>query len=130
MIARAWEDRGRAGIIAPCLTVCDESMTDTPSARDELLYAKLVGETARIQWPELEPFFARGILLRVDAALDLPSVAVAVSQDDQAQVAAWLRSGQLWRLQSDEAMQFQADDADLWAVVVAPWVLVQKRLPH
>ncbi len=35
------------------------------------LYAKLLGETAVISWAELQPFFARGALLQVDAALDL-----------------------------------------------------------
>ena len=39
------------------------------------LYAKLLGETAVISWAELQPFFARGALLQVDAALDLVEVA-------------------------------------------------------
>ena len=41
------------------------------------LYAKLLGETAVISWAELQPFFARGALLQVDAALDLVEVAEA-----------------------------------------------------
>lgn len=40
-------------------------MTQEPST----LYAKLLGETAEISWKELEPFFAKGALLWVDAGL-------------------------------------------------------------
>ncbi len=43
------------------------------------LYAKLLGETAVISWAELQPFFARGALLQVDAALDLVEVAEALA---------------------------------------------------
>ncbi|WP_162622506.1 DUF2288 family protein, partial [Acinetobacter baumannii] len=47
------------------------------------LYAKLRGETAAISWAELQPFFARGALLQVDAALDLVEVAEALAGDDR-----------------------------------------------
>lgn len=59
------------------------------------LYAKLLGETAVISWAELQPFFARGALLQVDAALDLVEVAEALAGDDREKVAAWLSGGGL-----------------------------------
>mgnify|MGYP005819544821 CR=1 FL=1 len=34
-------------------------------------YAAILGATAQIEWKVLEPHFARGDLLAVDAALDL-----------------------------------------------------------
>lgn len=91
------------------------------------LYAKLLGETAAISWQELQPFFARGVVLQVAAGLDLVEVATATSLDEKAQVADWLGSGQLIRLEAEQAQDWHARDPSLWAVVVAPWVLVQER---
>ncbi|OCX93790.1 MAG: DUF2288 domain-containing protein [Gammaproteobacteria bacterium HGW-Gammaproteobacteria-9] len=91
------------------------------------LYAKLLGETAAITWQELQPFFARGALLQVAGDADLVAVAQAVAEDDQAKVAAWLNAGQLAKMQAEQAQDWQQRDPALWAVVVAPWVLVQER---
>ncbi|MDX5373282.1 MAG: DUF2288 domain-containing protein [Pseudomonadaceae bacterium] len=91
------------------------------------LYAKLLGETARISWQELQPFFARGQLLTVVAALDLVEVAQAVAEDQGAKVSAWLQSGQLAKVDEGRAQDYLQRDPELWAVVVAPWVLIQER---
>lgn len=91
------------------------------------IYAKLLGETASISWKELEPFFARGALLRVDSGFDLIEAAQAVAQNDQEQVAAWLADGRLGKLETEQAQDWVGRNPSLWAVVVAPWVLVQER---
>lgn len=91
------------------------------------LYAKLLGETAKIGWNELERFFARGVVLHVARDLDLVSVAEAIASDDSTQVAQWLSSGLLDRVQPEVAADFAARDPNLWAVVVSPWVCVQER---
>ncbi|KRW66431.1 MULTISPECIES: DUF2288 domain-containing protein [Stutzerimonas stutzeri subgroup] len=91
------------------------------------LYAKLLGETAAITWQELEPFFARGALLQVAGDADLVEVALAVAEDDRTKVAAWMNGGQLSKMHADQAQDWLERDPDLWAVVVAPWVLVQER---
>lgn len=91
------------------------------------LYAKLLGETAAISWQELQPFFARGAVLRVAGSLDLVAVAEALATDDKDKVTPWLTSGELCRLEVGHAEDYQARDPHLWAVVVAPWVLVQER---
>ncbi len=91
------------------------------------LYAKLLGETASITWQELQPFFARGALLRVASEADLIEAALAVTQDDRDTVAKWLANGQLAKLDESQARDWLARDPQLWAVVVAPWVLVQER---
>ncbi|MCY1294299.1 hypothetical protein D9M68_431900 [compost metagenome] len=101
----------------------ESTMTENPST----LYAKLLGETARIDWQELQPFFARGALLWVEPALDLVAAAVAVAENDQASVAAWLAAGQLSKVEASRAEDLLARDPTLWAVVVAPWVLIQER---
>ena len=91
------------------------------------LYAKLLGETAPISWQELQPFFARGALLLVEGSQDLIAVAQAVAENDQGKVGAWLAADQLKKLEDKHAEDLLARDPQLWAVVVAPWVLVQER---
>lgn len=91
------------------------------------LYAKLLGETAAITWQELQPFFARGALLWVDGQQDLVAVAEAVASNDQAKVRQWMELGVLGKLEDAQAEDLLARDPQLWAVVVAPWVLVQER---
>lgn len=91
------------------------------------LYAKLLSETARIGWQELEPFFARGALLRVAMDADLVAVAEGLAEDDRERVAAWLDSGKLCKVDVEHAQDFLARDPQLWAVVVAPWVVIQER---
>ncbi|TBU76982.1 DUF2288 domain-containing protein [Pseudomonas daroniae] len=98
-------------------------MNEQPST----LYAKLLGETAPIRWQELQPFFARGSLLWVDSDEDLIAVAEAVAENHRETVAAWLDSGRVAVLSDAHAEDLLARDPSLWAVVVAPWVLVQER---
>lgn len=97
------------------------------SEQRSTLYAKLLGETAPICWKELEPFFARGAVLHVEAGLNLVEVATVLSMDEKAQAAAWLADGSLSRLSTERAQDWVSRAPDLWAVVVAPWVLVQER---
>jgi hypothetical protein len=98
-------------------------MTQEPST----LYAKLLGETASITWTELQPFFAKGALLWVELPLDLIEVAEAVAENDAARVSVWLADGQVGKVSETKALELVEADPPLWAVVVAPWVLIQNR---
>ncbi len=91
------------------------------------LYAKLLGETASITWKELEPFFAKGALLWVEADLDLIEVAEAVAEDQGAKVAAWLAAEKVAKVSATRALDLVERDPALWAVVVSPWILIQER---
>jgi hypothetical protein len=91
------------------------------------LYAKLLGETARITWQELQPFFAKGALLWIAPDQDLVAVAQAMAENDQAKVSAWLEAGTLEKVGEGRAAELLARDPELWAVVVSPWVLFQER---
>lgn len=102
------------------------TMTTNPASHSPL-YLKLLGETAKIDWQDLERFFAQGKLLRVARDLDLVSVAEAIASDDTQQVTQWLSAGLVERMQADTAADFTARDPELWAVVVSPWVCVQER---
>ena len=89
--------------------------------------ADLLQQTARIGWKELERHFARGVLLQVDPALDLVEVATRFANDDRETVEGWLTSGQVRHLPDDVARDWNARDPELWAAVVAPWIVVQER---
>ncbi len=91
-------------------------------------YAAIVGATARIDWKDLEPHFARGELLEVDASLDLVEVAQALIDDNSAAVKGWMQQNLLTSLADARAADWHQRDPDtLWAVVIRPWVLVQER---
>jgi hypothetical protein len=83
-------------------------------------------ETARIAWKELQRFFASGSAILVSAELDLVEVAYQISEDNKAQVLEWMQSGQIARVPDAQALAWYEADADVWAVVVRPYVLVQQ----
>ena len=84
------------------------------------------GQTAKMHWHGLQRHFARGVLFKVDRALDLVEVAVKVACDDKAAVEGWMESGQFAQVTADDARAWLDDDPLLWTVVTAPWVLVQE----
>jgi hypothetical protein len=87
----------------------------------------LLKEAARIAWRELEPHYARGALIQVDTRLDLIDVATSFANDERDRVEAWIGCGQVLRLMPTVARDWRERDPELWAVVTAPWVLVQER---
>lgn len=91
-------------------------------------YAAVVGATARIEWKDLEPHFARGELLVVDNGLDLVEAAQALIDDDSATVQGWMQQGRFGVATDEQAADWHQRNPDsLWAVVIRPWVLVQER---
>lgn len=94
------------------------------------LERKLNRETGRIAWRQLQPFFAKGQAVRVAAELDLIVVARAFAEDESAQVKRWMSEGQVAGVEADAARDWAERDAEMWAVVVAPWVLVQEVIEH
>jgi hypothetical protein len=96
------------------------------SEADELLRAKLNAETGKLAWSELERHFARGVVIKVAVELDLVEVAVAMSRDDKAAVEAWLARGSVARASAEDALAWHAQQSRFWAVVAAPWVLIQE----
>jgi hypothetical protein len=87
----------------------------------------LHAETARITWQELERHFARGVVIRVASELDLVEVATCLANDDKAAVEDWISAGQVEHLDMQTARRWADCGPELWAVVVAPWVVVQER---
>lgn len=93
----------------------------------ELIKAKIVSETARINWLELQKFYAAGAVITVASELDLVEVAFAFSLDDKATVADLLANGTVGRTSEQQAQQWFDNQTELWAVVISPWVLVQDK---
>lgn len=91
----------------------------------DLLFERLNGETGRIGWHALQPWFAKGDTLCVAAGADLVAVAAALAADDAAAVKSWLEVGQLGPVSAEQAAAWYDADAEVWAVVVLPWIVVQ-----
>jgi hypothetical protein len=85
----------------------------------------LNAQTAKIDWEELQRHFARGVVIKVAPQLDLINVAGRLIDDDKTTFEAWLASGQVARATDDDARAWVKSQPSFWAVVVAPWVLVQ-----
>lgn len=98
-------------------------MTDHTST----LYAKLIGETAIIEWKALERFWAKGDLIWVAPPLDLIVVASAFAQNQSETVAKWRADGTVVPVPADLAASLQARDPEIWAVVVSPFILIQEK---
>jgi len=94
----------------------------------DLLRAKLNLETARLGWPELERHFARGDVIKVAVGVDLIDAALHLAENNTATVEAWLADGRIARAELADAEDWHARQPTFWAVVVAPWVLIQEVL--
>ena len=91
------------------------------------LLEKLYSETAQISWLELQRFFAQGLVMNVDSSLDLPKVAVMFAEDNSKELALLVESEQVMAPSNEQARIWFEQRAELWSVVVAPFVLVQDR---
>lgn len=97
---------------------------------NEPLNVRLNKQTATIKWSEIQSFHAKGQAIRVASDLDLIEVAVAFAEDQVECVKGWMEAGTVAMVTDAEADGWAAEDAVVWAVVVAPWVLVQTRVAH
>lgn len=101
-------------------------MTGTPQESD--LPARIRETLGPVLVGDLAPHVARGVVIGCATGLDLVACGVAVAQDDAAAVGAWLKEGALWRLEAGDADALALADGEVWwAVVVRPFVLVQRR---
>ena len=93
---------------------------------DEIAREKVNLETSKIAWKELQRFFASGSAVFVASSLDLVDVAYQFSIDNKIQVAQWLKNNQIALVSDKQAIKWLKEDAEVWAVVVKPWILVQE----
>ena len=83
-------------------------------------------ETAKIHWSELQRFFAKGEAVWISNELDLVEVGYQFSLDNKAEIQHWLENKQLDLVADEQALRWFETNAELWAVVVKPWILVQE----
>lgn len=93
--------------------------------KEEIFRAKVNLETSRIAWKEMQRFFASGAAIYVSPGLDLVDVAFQISEDNKEAVLNWMGTGQVAKVSDEQAQAWFEADADVWAVVVSPYVLVQ-----
>ncbi len=98
---------------------------DTEHTHEELC-TMLNAQTGQLAWPELERHFARGVVVRVASDLDLIEVAAAVVEDNQEAVNQWMSSAQIAHADEQDAKDWTLRQPRFWAVVAAPWVLIQE----
>lgn len=99
-------------------------MTDNAELPPE---TKLNLETGVIEWNELVPHFARGVVIKVEAGMDLIEVADCLAKDDTEQLQIWLEEQTVARASDDDARNWTARSPQFWCVVTAPWVLIQEK---
>ena len=87
--------------------------------------AKILAETATINWQSLEKFYAQGKLILVENGINLVDVAYSLSLNETVDIESMVQAKQLSRDFNTQARQWHQDDAEVWCVVVKPWVLVQ-----
>lgn len=92
---------------------------------EELLFQKLNLETGKIGWPELQRHFARGVIIIVAKKMDLVEVAQQFSDNNKAAVESWIEQGLVRPANDNDAINWNDAQQEFWAVVAAPWVLVQ-----
>ncbi|HEX5363690.1 MAG TPA: DUF2288 domain-containing protein [Gallionella sp.] len=97
----------------------------TESSLQDINRTSINLETSRIAWKELQRFFASGAAVAVSPELDLVDVAFQISEDNRSQVEQWLVAGLVGKVTDEQALAWFEADADVWAVVVNPYVLVQ-----
>lgn len=93
---------------------------------NDIEHAKLNGETARVNWHELQRFFAQGVIMHIAEHLDLVEVATKMSLDDVAAVKAWFDAGDLAHVSDALASRWFDENTELWTVVVKPYIFVQE----
>ena len=98
---------------------------DVPEDRRELLRREYHGQTARIHWEDLQVHYARGAVVCAAPGMNLVEVAIELGMDNTAQFEAWIEADQISRPTEEQAREWFENNTEFWAVVAAPWVLVQ-----
>lgn len=93
-------------------------------ASDEEKLEKYSGD---VDWSYLKPHFEAGSMIYVDPALDLKEAGIAFAQDNQEQVKAWLKSGDLVQPCELHAKHWEASKTQFQAMIVRPFVLAQPK---
>ena len=95
-------------------------------AREDILRREYHQQTARIHWHELQTYYAHGSVIAVSPQLSLVDVAVQLGMDNTQRFERWIAAGEVVAVSDEQALVWYEANTCLWAVVAAPWVLVQE----
>jgi hypothetical protein len=102
-------------------------MAEMENDRETLLRQEFHGQTAKINWHDLQTYYAHGSVVSVVGELDLVEVAVQLGMDNTEQFQQWIAGHQVAPVSDEQALAWYESNQLLWAVVAPPWVLVQQR---
>jgi hypothetical protein len=94
----------------------------------ESVEEKLANYTGRVNWSYLAPHLETGGLYFVDPALRLEEAGAAISANDTALIATWLKSGDLVKIEAIHAAQWRDPEMEFEALVVSPFVLCRPSI--
>lgn len=97
-----------------------------PEKNEENLRRHYEAEKGPIPWKELELYFAHGSAVYVEESLDMVEVAVQMALDNRSRFQGWMDDQKIRVVPDDLAREWFDNKATVMAVVVSPWVLVQK----
>jgi hypothetical protein len=99
---------------------------DLSPAEDSLTaLEKLKKYSGCVPWSYLAPHYKAGALLYVDACLELEHVGLALTEDNAAQIQAWMHSGDLVKPCALHCQHWEASHTEFQAMIVRPFVLAQ-----
>jgi len=82
-----------------------------------------------VDWAYLRPHFEAGSMIYVDPCQNLKEVGLVFANDDQAQVQAWLKAGDLVQPCDLHAKHWEESKTRFQAMIVRPFVLAQPLNP-
>jgi hypothetical protein len=102
-------------------------MSEASERDPAVVRQKLNIDTAKIKWGALHEHQQIECVIAVSTDLDLIDVACEFTFDNHDQVKVWMEREKITKVSDEQAQQWKTEDRELWAVVVAPWVLVQEQ---
>lgn len=85
---------------------------------------KVAKYCGQVDWSYLKPHYESGSLFFIDPSVKLEAVGVAIAHDEKEEVDAWLKTGDLVKIEALHAQQWEEDkDQQFDALVVSPFVL-------
>ena len=88
--------------------------------REELLRQEFHSQTARINWHDLQTYYAHGSVVWIDPGQNLVEVAVQLGMDNTAQFQRWIEAGEVAPVSQEQAQAWYEANQELWAVVAPP----------
>ena len=96
-------------------------------SKNKLLKAKIISETAKIPWIELQIFFAQRKVIKVSRNLDLVDISLSIAQNNTKLIANYITRKYIRYVEDYDAKKWLQQKKLLWTSIVKPWILVQEE---